>query len=290
MNILHKFSRVLAFVILLFWAFFSLLPFFWMFTVALTPGDYLDEFPPQVNPENWSFQNFIGDPTDEDIKGLLNNDVSKEIWNWFFNSFLVASIVTVSNVFFSTLAGYTFAKMKFWGRKFLFWIFLATMMVPAQVILVPLFLMINNLGLYDTHWAIILPVMTTPMGIFLMRQFIKTFPVDLIDAARMDGASEPLIFFKLIIPMAKPGMAVLAILTFMGQWKNFLWPLIVLDSNKKYTLEVGLATLRFFQGTASSTGVLFAGAIFSAVPMIIMFFIFQKYLIDGLTVGGALKG
>ena len=274
---IKKVFRAVGFALLILWAITSLLPLCWLFISAFTPSDFMLKMPPEFNPLNFRLDNFTRLFEETDL-----------IWPWTINTVLVATSITVFNIFFCTLAGYVFAKMEFWGRDVLFAAFLSTMMIPAQVTLIPLFLLMKKIGLYNSHAAIILPQLAGVFGVFLLRQYIKTFPGDLLDAARIDGATELQNFFKLIVPMAKPAMAVLGIFVFMGQWKNLLWPLIILQDQVKFTLEVGLATLQ--QQFATNYGILMAGAGFSAVPMILIFFAFQKYLTEGLTVGGSLKG
>lgn len=205
---------------------------------------------------------------------------------WFENTFVTASLVTLLSVIFSAMAGYAFAKFRFPGREVLFWLIIATIMIPGQVTIIPLFLLVTRgLGWYDSLWAIILPQVAAPVGIFLMRQFIQGLPTALEEAARIDGCSEPGIFWRVILPLSKPILAVWAIFTFIGAWKAFLWPLVVTNDQNLYLLEVGLKTLQFNAGPRN-VGVVMAAALLASVPMIMMFFAFQKYLTQGLTIGG----
>lgn len=205
---------------------------------------------------------------------------------WFENTFVSAMLVTVLSVAFSAMAGYAFAKFPFPGREVMFWLIIATLMIPGQVTIIPLFLLVTQgLGWHDSLWAIVLPQVAAPVGIFLMRQYMRGLPTALEEAARIDGCSEPGIFMRVILPLSKPILAVWAIFTFIGAWKAFLWPLVVTGDQNLYLLEVGLKTLQFNAGP-SNVGVVMAAAVLASVPMIMTFFAFQKYLTKGLTIGG----
>src|SRR5690606_700121 len=205
---------------------------------------------------------------------------------WFENTFVAALMVTVLSVLFSAMAGYAFAKFNFPGREVLFWLIIATIMIPGQVTIIPLFLLVTRgLDWHNNIWAIVLPQVAAPVGIFLMRQYIRGLPTALEEAARIDGCSEPAIFTRVILPLSKPILAVWAIFTFIGAWKAFLWPLVVTSDQNLYLLEVGLKTLQFNAGPRN-IGVVMAAALLASVPMIMTFFAFQKYLTKGLTIGG----
>ena len=205
---------------------------------------------------------------------------------WFENTLFIAVVVTLLSVLFNGMAGYAFAKVPFPGRNLLFVLVIATIMVPGQVTVIPLFLMFTHeLRMYDSFWAVILPQIAAPVGIFLMKQYIQSLPSQLEDAARIDGCTEPGIFARVIMPLSKPVMAVWAIFTFIGAWKAFLWPLIITDDQNMYMLEVGLKTLQFSAGPRN-IGVVLAAALLASLPMVLIFFAFQKYLTKGLTVGG----
>lgn len=205
---------------------------------------------------------------------------------WFENTLVTALMVTVLSVLFSAMAGYAFAKFQFPGRELLFWLIIATIMIPGQVTIIPLFLLVTRgLQWHDSLWAIVLPQVAAPVGIFLMRQYIRGLPSALEEAARIDGCSEPGIFLRVILPLSKPVLAVWAIFTFIGAWKAFLWPLVVTNDQDLYLLEVGLKTLQFNAGPRN-VGVVMAAALLASIPMIMTFFAFQKYLTRGLTIGG----
>jgi multiple sugar transport system permease protein len=190
-------------------------------------------------------------------------------------------------MFFDTLAGYAFAKRSFPGRTVFFWLILSTLMIPDHVTLVPKYIVVRQAGLTNSLWALFLPGTASVFGIFLMRQFIQTMPNELIEAGRIDGASEIGIFTRIILPLCTPALAALAIFTFVRYWNDFMWPLIVLKDNAKFTLPVGVASLQGEFGT--DYGVIFAGSALAALPMIIFFLAFQRYFLEGVRMG-AVKG
>jgi len=268
----EKIGGSVAYVILTFWAILSFIPLTWLFITAFTPQDFIVRMPPKINISLLSLGNFI------------NLFERGQIFRWFFNSFYIACLVTSFNLFFSSLAGYTLAKKVFPGRNAIFWMIISTMMIPGQVTLVPVFIMMTNFKLLDTHAALILPQIVSVFSIFLMKQYIQTLPSELEDAARIDGCSEFSVFWRIILPLCRPVLAVLGIFVFVANWNNFLWPLIMLNTPGKFTIQVGLATLQ--EQFATDYGILMAGAAFAAVPMIIVFLSFQKHFIKGLTIGG----
>lgn len=265
-----------AWVILIATTIVALFPMYWLFTSALTPTQYTISTTPQLFPTNPSFANF------ERLFQLANN-----YWRWFVNSLVVALSVTAFHMFFDTMAGYAFAKRRFPGRTFFFWLILSTLMIPDHVTLIPKYIVARQAGLLDSVWAVILPGWANVFGIFLMRQYIQTLPSELIDAGRIDGCSEPGVFTRIILPLCKPALAALAIFTFVRQWNDFLWPLIVLQRSVNYTLPVGVASLQGEFGT--DYGVIFAGAALAALPMIVFFLVFQRYFLEGVRMG-AVKG
>ena len=207
-----------------------------------------------------------------------------KILRWLFNSFYISITVTMGVVIIDTMAGYVLAKKRFAGRKAIFWLIVSTMMVPEQVTLVPTFIMAQKLNLFDTHWALILPSFAMAFGVFQMRQFLFAVPDELLEAAKIDGASEWRIFWSIVVPLAKPAMAVLAIFVFIQSWNSFLWPVIVISNADLLTLPAGLKTLQ--EANMANFKMIMSGAAVAAVPMIIIFMVFQKYLIKGLTLGG----
>jgi len=213
---------------------------------------------------------------------------SKYSVRWILNSLIVAGCVTVSNVIFATMAGYAFSKVRFRGRALLFTILLAAMMIPYQVTQVPLYILVVNIfQIENTYSALILPSLVTVYNIFLAKQFMSAIPTEIIESAKVEGASQFKIFFRIIVPLSKTVMAVIAILTFMDSWNTFFWPLLVTNTMDMQTIQVGLKNFRFANTTYFSP--MMAGATISALPMFILFFSLQRYFLEGVTVG-AVKG
>ena len=257
-------------------AIISLWPMYWLFTTALTPTSFAIKTPPDILPFHASLSNF---------QRLFQE--ATDYSSWMSNSLIVALAITIFHIFFDTLAGYAFAKKRFPGRDILFWLLIATLMVPAYVTFIPLYIVSHDFHLLNTLWAIILPGMASVFGIFLMRQYIQTLPSELLDAARIDGCGELRTFWHVVLPLSRPAIGALAIFTFVQHWNDFFWPLIALSTSSNYTLPVGVAGL---QGEFSTDyGIIFAGAALAALPMIIFFLIFQRSFLKGVRMG-ALKG
>ena len=254
----------------------SLYPLYGMYVTALTPTFDTIKTPPDLIPIHASLENF---------QRLIQK--AKDYPRWFANSLVITLSVTAFHVFFDTLAGYAFAKKRFPGRDILFAVLLATLMIPPQVTLVPLYVVIRSLGLLNNLLAVILPGTARVLGIFLMRQYIRTLPTEIEEAARIDGASEIGIFWHIILPLCQPAMAALAIFTFVFYWNDFIWPLITLQRSENFTLPVGVASLQGEFGT--DYGVIFAGAALAALPILLFFLLFQRYFLEGVRLG-ALKG
>ena len=207
---------------------------------------------------------------------------------WILNSAIVALCVTAGNVLVAGLAGYAFAKISFRGSRILFWMFLITMMIPYQVIQIPLYmLIINTFKLRDTYAALILPGLCTAYNIFLMKQFTTTLPTEILESAKIDGCSQPQIFTRIVAPLSKTVLSVMAITTFMDSWNNFLWPTLVITKDEMKTIQLGLTSFRFQNSTFFAP--MMAGACIAALPMFILFFALQKYFLEGVTIG-AVKG
>lgn len=213
---------------------------------------------------------------------------SKYSYRWILNSLIVAGSVTVTNVLFATMAGYAFSKVRFKGRAVLFTFLLAAIMIPYQVTQVPLYILVVNMfNLENTYSALIMPSLVTVYNIFLAKQFMSSIPNEIIESAKVEGASQFVIFFRVIAPLSKTVMAVIAILTFMDSWNTFFWPLLVTKTMDMQTIQVGLKNFRFANTTYFSP--MMAGATISALPMFILFFSLQRYFLEGVTVG-AVKG
>ncbi len=202
---------------------------------------------------------------------------------WIANSLVYALVSVVVVLFLASMAGYAFAKKKFWGKEALFWSFIAMLMVPTQATIIPLFILIAKLNGVDTLWGLIVPTLANAQAVFLLRQFIMGIPDELIEAAKLDGASEFRIYAQIVLPLATPILATLAIFVFLWHWNDFLWPLIVSQSDSTRTLTVGLATL---QSLTPSTSTIMAAAAISFVPNLLIFLLFQRYLVQSIATTG----
>lgn len=210
-----------------------------------------------------------------------------QYWTWYGNSLIISALTIVLSLFFSSMVGYALALYNFKGRNFLFILVLFLLMVPFEILMLPLFQLMVTFHLINTYTAVILPAVVAPIVVFFFRQYCLGLPKELMDAGRIDGSSEYGIFFRIMLPLMTPSLAAMAILQGMASWNNFLWPLVVLRSNQMFTLPVGLATLLTPYG--NNYDVLIAGSVMTIVPIIILFIFFQRYFVAGLTVGG-LKG
>jgi multiple sugar transport system permease protein len=249
-------------------------PFVWMVLGSVKPEAELLRVPPTWWPETFTLDNY---------RTLFGKGIFPRS---FFNSTLVAVVVTTANIVFCSMVGYALAKLDFRGKKVVFGLVMATLMIPGMVTLVPLFVLVANLGLVDTYPGLMLPFLVTPFGVFLMRQFIIELPDDLLDAGRIDGASELRIFRQIILPLCGPGVATLGILTFLSSWNSFLWPLVVAQTQEHYTLPVALALFSKNQQVTPNYGLLLAGATVVVVPVLIVFLIFQRRFIEGIATTG----
>lgn len=263
--------KIVALLIVTFLGLLAFIPLYWMVVTAIKPPALTLRFPPEIFPSNPTMRNF--------------NDLFKHpyLMRWTINSLVVAGTVTTVQIFLCALAGYAIAKRQFPGARFFFMVYIASMMIPKQVTLVPLYILVSRFGMINTYAALILPSLAAPFGVFLMRQFMLTIPSEIIEAARIDGASELKTFFKVIIPISKPALAVLGIFTFVGEWNDFLWPLIVTNTARMRTLQAGLALLQ--EEVPLQHAFLMAGATYAAIPMIVVFILFSKYFLKGITVG-----
>jgi len=250
-----------------------LLPVYWMVKGGFERIGDVMRVPPSF---------IVRTPTLENYVGLLSG---YPVLRWTLNSLIMASGVSLGSIIVSCLGGYAFAKKEFPGKQLLFWLLLGTMMIPLYTILIPKFIWVRQLGLYNNYLGMILPLIGGG-GVFLARQYISTLPSELIDAARIDGASELQVFLYIIVPICKPLIAVLGIFSFMGAWGNFLWPLVITSSREMRTLPIGVAMAAARPGQLIDIGVSMAGATLVALPMFVVFICFQKYFIKGITIGG----
>ncbi len=270
-----KKSHLLLVAALAIGAVVSIFPTAWMIYTSFCPPEKLGVFPPIFIHRVYTFRNYS--------QLFLNAPLVR----WILNSIFICAAITLGQLLFNSMAGYAFARKKFPGRQVFFWLIIATMMVPVQILIVPLYIMMVKLRLVDTLWAAILPGLAGPFGIFFMRQYMTTIPTALEEAARIDGCNEFQIFVRVILPISAPALGVLAIFLFISNWNSFLWPLLVLNSADTYTLTVGLATLQDKQ--ALDYGLLMAGAVIASLPMFAVFLLFQNLFIRGIRMG-ALKG
>lgn len=248
-------------------------PFIWMVLGSLKPTTELRQVPPTWWPQNPSLDNY----------SQLFSRLS--FGTYFANSAIVAVVVTVGNLLFCSMLGYALAMLDFRGKKVVFVAVLATLMIPGVVTFVPLFVLVANAGLVDTLPGLMLPFLAAPFGVFLMRQFILGLPRDLLDAGRVDGAGELRIFARIILPLCGPALATLGILTFLGSWNNFLWPLVVAQTEDTYTLPVALALYSKGQNS-TNYGLLLAGATVVVIPILMIFLAFQRKVIEGIATTG----
>jgi multiple sugar transport system permease protein len=251
------------------------IPLVWMLVTSFQTLNETRHFPPTLLPHSVRWQNYTQ---------VLQ---ISQFPRWFLNTLFVTVLVVIGNLFFCSLAGYAFARLKWFGRDAIFLLILATLMIPFQVIIIPTFLIVKKLGLIDTLWALIVPNLCGAFGIFLLRQFFRTLPVELEEAARIDGASRLGVLFKIVLPLSGPALATLAVITFMWTWNDFLWPLVVLFNPDHFTLQVGLTT---FQGAhQTNTNLLMAANVMSLLPALLLFLFAQRYFIRGISTTG-LKG
>jgi multiple sugar transport system permease protein len=250
----------------------TLLPFFWMLSTSFKSGGGLFTYPPTWIPSEPTLQWYV--QLIKEVNFLLH----------FRNSVFVSVCITVLSLFINSMAGYAFAKHRFRHREKLFSFLLATMMVPGQLTMIPVFLLLKKLGLLNSYMGLIVPVSANVFGIFLIRQFMMSIPNDLIESARIDGCSEFRIYWSVVLPLCRPVLATLGIFTFMGSWNDFLWPLIVMVREEGYTLPVALANLNGQHPT--DFGLLMAAAVLVVLPVVIVFIAAQKYVIQGIATTG----
>jgi multiple sugar transport system permease protein len=266
-------SRALLYVVMVGALAATLVPFLWMLVGSVKTEPELRQRPPTWWPQTFTWDNFSA------WFGRL------DISTFFINSVIVATFTVLGTLIFCSMVGYALAKLEFPVKRALFVVVLITLMVPGVVTFVPLFVVVSKLGLVSTYAALILPFLTGPLGVFLMRQFIQEIPDSLIEAARIDGASELGIFTRIVLPLCGPALATLAILTFLGSWNNFLWPLVVAQSESMYTLPVALSLYSVGQN-ATNYGVLLAGSTLVIAPVLVLFLALQRYFIQGIAATG----
>jgi multiple sugar transport system permease protein len=248
-------------------------PFLWMLQGSFRPNRELQQVPPSWIPQH---------PTLDNYRQLFQ---VLDFPTFFFNRAFVAASITIGNLVFCSMLGYALAKLRFPGKRTIFALVLGTLMVPAVVLFVPLFVLVSNLGMANSYPGLIFPFLAGPFGVFLMRQFILGLPDELIQAARVDGASEFRIFRSIIMPLCKPVLATLGILTFLTSWNQFLWPLVVAQSEDKYTLPVALAIYSIGEKRANY-GLLMAGSVVVVIPVLLVFLALQRHFVRGIAMTG----
>ncbi|PZR86415.1 MAG: sugar ABC transporter permease [Stutzerimonas stutzeri] len=274
-SLTHRFApgRVIAWLLLLAGGLLMLTPLLFMFSTSLK--DSADIYDLRLIPAA---------PTLDNYKTVLSDG---RFLRWFWNSLAIATIVTLSNVFFDSLVGYTLAKFQFRGRYLVFLAILSTLMIPTEMLVIPWYVMAKNFGWLDSYWGIMFPGMMTAFGTFLMKQFFETVPNDFLEAARVDGLNEFAIFWRIALPLVTPALSALAIFTFLSNWTAFIWPLIVTTSKELYTLPVGLAS--FAVESQIQWELIMTGAALATLPTLAVFLLLQRYIVRGVVLAG-LKG
>ena len=271
----ERFTRLLLYALLVLGALLALLPMVWMLSASLMPAGEASTFPPHFLPSEVTLAHY------KDLFTRLN------LGRYLFNSALISITVTFASLAVNSAAGYAFAKLRFRGREKLFRFLSAGLVLPVQVSMLPLFLLLKNLGLINTYWGVIIPGLASIFGIFLVRQYALSIPDEMLDAARVDGASELRIFWSIVVPGILPILATLSIWTFLATWNDFMWPLIVLSDESHYTLPVALANLSGEH--VQDTELMMAGSVITVIPVMLVFLFLQRYYIQGV-MAGSVKG
>ncbi len=267
----------IAYALLIVGSVVMLVPFLWMVSTSLKPPGEVFQFPPKWIPDPPLWSNYV------------------DAWNempfgrFTINSVIVSTAITLGHLVTCSMGAYAFARLNFPGRDRLFVIYLATMMVPSQVTLIPSFILIRWLGWYDTYWALIVPGLASAYGTFLLRQFFLTLPTDLEDAAKIDGASYWQIYTTIVLPLSGPALATLGVFSFMGAWNSFLWPLIVTSSVEMRTVPIGLSAFQGIYTMGMKWHLIMAATVFSVVPVMVVFLAAQRYFVRGIALSG-IKG
>lgn len=272
-------GKLATYALLSLGALLSFFPFAWMVSTAFKTPEQVLALPVHWLPDPITGENFAA--------AWRRFDFAR----YFVNTLFISSAVTALSVTFCSMAGYAFAKRRFWGRDLIFNLLLATLTIPGAVLMTPLFLVILKLGWINRFIGIIVPFCVSVTNIFLMRQYISTIPVELEEAARIDGASALDVWWRIVLPLSKPAMATVAIFSFVGAWDGFLWPLIVLKEKEMWTLNValGLLQMEYVAAEGSPWGVMMAGSVLVVLPLVGVFLTLQRYFMKGLTIG-AVKG
>jgi len=268
-------TKIILYALLIIGAMIALTPMLWMLSASVMPTGEASAYPPRFFPSAVTFSHY------RELFTRLN------LGRYLFNSAFIALTVTAVSLVINSMAGYAFAKLKFRGRDRTFRLLSLGLVLPVQVAMLPLFLLMKNLHLVNTYWGVIIPGMSSIFGIFLIRQYALSIPDDMLDAARIDGASELRIYWEVVVPGILPILATLAIWTFLATWNDFMWPLIVLSDESHYTLPVALANLSGEH--VQDTELMMAGSVLTVIPVLAVFLFLQRYYIQGV-MAGSVKG
>ena len=283
--------RIFSWVILILLALFFLFPLYWIVTGAFKPATDIYARKPVMWPTEWvmkSWQSLFVKRTAPLFRLFgVDGPTGPAAFRWLINTVFMAVMAMLLTCATAAMSGYSLAKKRFRGRTLVFSLIIAAMALPKQVVLIPLLKEMSVLKLMNNIWAVILPTVGWPFGVFLIKQFAESIPGEILEAARIDGASELKTFTTVVFPMIKPGIGALAIFTFINSWNDYFLQLIMLSSNENYTISLGIATLQ--AETSVDMGLLMAGAALASIPIIIVFLIFQQYFTKGITMG-AVKG
>ena len=267
----RKFTNSGIFAILLVLTVLWLIPLAWALDTALKP-----ESETTIFPLTWLSSHFT-------LQAFASTLSTSDLPRWYFNSILTSVVISLVTVVLASMAAYAFSRIPFRGRGVLFWIILAGIMIPGQVLIVPLFALMQSFGFVDTYQGIILPQIASPFAVFIFKQFFDGIPRDYDEAALMDGASRLRVYWQVLIPLARPAVATVAILTFVAAWNNFIWPFIVITDTKMMTIPVGLATVQTSYGIRYAQ--IMASALLGGLPAVIIFLFFQRQIVEGLAGG-----
>jgi multiple sugar transport system permease protein len=267
-------QRTAAYVVLIVGLLVTLVPFLWMLLTSLKPAAEIIQIPPTFFPKEWTLQSYL----------TIFDDPTVPLARFYLNSLFVSTFQVTITLFTSSLAGYIFAKYQFLGKNITFGFILAQLMIPFQVVMIPAYLILVKLHLVDTLWGLVIPSMVDAFGIFLMRQFIEGIPNELIDAARIDGASEFGIYWYIVLPQMGAALATLGIFTFMGTWNDYLWPLVVITTHERRTLPLLLTWYNSQHGTRYDLTM--AASILVLLPILVVYVFFQRWIVRGISMTG----
>ncbi|HOB91870.1 MAG: carbohydrate ABC transporter permease [Bacillota bacterium] len=273
----HRRERLILSIVGLVLGFIWFFPILWMFFSSLQPNSELLVYPPKIIPRKVTLENF---------KTILFSGRGVNVGRSFLISVFLASIVTIGVLVTATPAAYAFARLEFKGRDILFWLIVATLILPVQMFIVPVYLLLDRLRLLNTFWAIILPPIGPAFGVFLLRQFMLTIPDELEDAAKIDGCSPLRFLVQVVVPLMRPALVSLAILTFLGVWNDLLWPMLVITDSKLMPLQPALARIRGEYHGTFEAGTIMAGAFIAAIPVLIIFAFASRYIVRAISTSG----